>query len=249
MSDGLKTVSDVAFGLIEDRSKEATQCSNCGKPLDTNSIRYINGTGFCCDECDKIYSNREQYGVGIHDALERYILPVYKNTDINILKNNLSKPELVDRILNWQMGSQGLAIIGDTGCGKTRILTALMKRLIKIDLVGVDKTLMVFYAGELERAIISSFSNKSKAYDDLMRQLENCSLLIIDDFGKEKFTERYEVSIFQIFEKRTANLRPTIFTTNFRGVDLRARFSDQNNYEPFSRRLNEFCDRILLSKK
>lgn len=249
MSGDIKTIVDVSFGDIPDRSSEATHCCNCGKALDDKSIRYINGTGFCCQECDKIYSNREQCGVGIHDALERYILPAYKNTDVNMIKSNLVKPELADKILNWQMGSRGLAIIGDTGCGKTRLLTVLMKRLINIDLVGVEKTLMVFYAGELERAIMGSFSNKSKAYDDLMRQLENCSLLIIDDFGKEKFTERYEVSIFQIFEKRTANLRPTIFTTNFRGVDLRARFSDQNNYDPFSRRLNEFFDRILLSKK
>ena len=224
-------------------------CANCGKELTSDSIRYFNGDGFCCKNCDIAFSNKITYGVQIQDVIESNIPPIYRNTDEARLRENLVNPDVLDKVLSWRMGSQGMAIIGRTGCGKTRAIALLLKRLISVDLVGVSTSLMVYYAGELERAIMGSFSNKAKSYDDLMRKLETCGLLVIDDFGKEKFTERYEVSVFQIFEKRAANLKPTIFTTNYKGETLKARFSDQNNYEPFSRRLNEFCDRVVFTRK
>lgn len=234
------------FEQIEDQIKA---CSNCGRPLGLNAIKYVNGMGFCDKACEKAYLNKETYGVQIHDVVEASIPPIYRNTDEARLRQNLVNPDVLDKVLSWEMGAKGMAIIGRTGCGKTRAIALLLKRLISVDLVGVNTSLMVYYAGELERAIMGSFANKAKSYDDLMRKLETCGLLVIDDFGKEKFTERYEVSVFQIFEKRAANLRPTIFTTNYKGETLKARFSDQNNYEPFSRRLNEFCDRVVFTRK
>lgn len=248
--DNLKTLKDCNLSFdIEDHSDEATICKYCGKPLGENAIRYTNGEGFCNKDCEQIYDNRCQYGTQIADAISNNIPKLYLDTDINRLKSCVLNSDAMDKILNWKMGRKGLAIIGKTGCGKTRILAMLLKRLISVDLVGIRCSLMVYYAGELERAIMGSFANKAKSYDELMHNLETCGLLVIDDFGKEKFTERYEVSVFQIFEKRAANLKPTIFTTNYKGETLKARFSDQNNYEPFSRRLNEFFDRVVFTRK
>lgn len=232
-------------------ANQPIKCTHCGKIISSSpaAIIYQNGTAFCNKKCEEDYERRIKYGNQIYDAVRDYIPLGYLKTDINRLKSETRHPERIDFIVNWKFGQKGLAIIGDTGCGKTRALSLLLRRLIERDLFGVEYTLKVFYAGELERAIISSFANKAKSYEDLMRSLETCKLLVIDDFGKERFTERYEVSIFQIFEKRTANLRPTIITTNYKGADLRARFTDQKNYEPFSRRLNEFFYRLVLSKK
>ena len=243
-------LSDVALGFgIEDHSADAKVCMECGKPLGENAIRYVNGEGFCNTECERIYDNRCQYGIQIQEAILENIPKLYLHTDVSKLKDGVVNPSCIDKVLEWKMGTKGMAIIGDTGCGKTRALTMLLKRLISVDLVGITCSLMSFYAGELERAIMGSFAQKTKVYDDYMRKLENCGLLVIDDFGKEKFTERYEISVFQIFEKRAANLRPTIFTTNYKGKELKERFSDQNNYEPFSRRLNEFCERVVFTRK
>ena len=246
--DGLNNIGNVGNSHTADKP---IKCTHCGKIISKNpdALIYPNGTAFCNKECEEDYERHIKYGNQIYDAVRDYIPLGYLKTDINRLKSETKYPNRIDSIVNWKFGQKGLAIIGDTGCGKTRALSLLLRRLIEKDLFGVEYTLKVFYAGELERAIMSSFANKAKSYEDLMRSLETCKLLVIDDFGKERLTERYEVSIFQIFEKRTANLRPTIITTNYKGADLRARFSDQNNYDPFSRRLNEFCDRIVLSKK
>ena len=247
-SDQIKRFSSLPDIFFEDKSEQATNCQNCGKTLDSNAIRFINGTGFCCPTCQLEYENKERYGLEIQKALDKYILPLYRDTNVDIIRNRLKFPNNLDRILNWKPSPKGLAIIGNTGAGKTRALTLLLKRLISSNLIGIESSLFVFYAGELERAILSSFK-KASEYDSFMTQLENCGLLVVDDLGKERFTERYEISIFQIFEKRFANLKPIIFTTNYRGEEFKARFSDSANYEPFSRRVNEFMDRINLSTK
>lgn len=243
-----KRLCDLPEIQFIDKSNEATICENCHKPLTENSIRYVNGTGFCSKDCEEIYFNRTKYSVEIEDTIHNCIPLLYRNSDPDLIRNLLKFPKNLDRVLDWSLGQKGMAIIGNTGAGKTRALTLLIKKLVKKDLVGITTSLMVFYAGELERAIMSSFK-KATEYDSFMRKLENCGLLIIDDFGKEKFTERYEVSVFQIFEKRFANLKPIIFTTNYRGEEFKARFSDMANYEPFSRRVNEFMERINFSKK
>lgn len=242
-------LSDERGFVLEDRIADAKVCSQCGKQLGEHAIRYINGDSFCCESCEKIFYNKQTYRFEISDVIKKNILPIYRNTTEAELRANLVNPAVLDKVLSWKMGAQGLALIGRTGCGKTRSLALLLKRLISVDLVGIESSLMVYYAGELERAIMESFGNKAKSYAELMRRLETCGLLVIDDFGKEKFTERYEVSVFQIFEKRTANQLPIIFTTNYKGKSLKARFSDQNNYEPFSRRLNEFFDRVVFTRK
>ena len=240
---------DVSF---EDKSQEATHCFNCGKALGSNAIRYINGEGYCSGECAKIYNNKSLYGGKIREVLDLNTKPLYRNTDIDVLKGNLAHPERIDQVLNWQYNAKspnGLIIYGESGVGKTRTLTTLLKKLIVRDLIGVANTsLKVFYAGELERYIMQSFT-KCDNYDKAISMLSNVGLLVIDDFGKEKFTERFEVAVFSIFENRISNLKPTIFTTNFVGEAFQKRFTSTEQFFPFYRRIKEFNNAIYFKRK
>lgn len=233
---------------METTTNKKLTCDYCGKPLGEHAIHYVNGMAFCGNECEALYGEYSLHKGRISEVFYEKTLPLYRSNDIERIKSQLAKPERADIILNWKMGQRGLAIMGSTGCGKTRLMTELLKRLIKQDLVGIKCSLEVFYAGELEREILSSFK-VSAQYSQLMYKLENCGLLVIDDFGKERFTERFELSVFQIFEKRMARQKPIIFTTNYKGEEFRARFSDAQNYEPLSRRINENFDRVILTKK
>lgn len=237
---------------LQDRSQEATHCAYCGKQLNENSIRYINGEGFCDSVCEKVANNFNRYGTKIKEVLEQSTKPLYRNTSVEMLKGNLAHPERIDQVLNWQYDAKspnGLIIFGESGAGKTRALTLLLKKLITQDLVGVSEhSLKVFYAGELERAIMSSFGD-IRNYDKLIANLSNVGLLVIDDFGKEKFTERFEVAIFAIFENRISNLKPTIFTTNFVGESFQKRFTDKEQFQPFYRRIKEFNNAIYFKRK
>jgi|GEM_PF-4905091 len=227
-------------------SEDATHCSECGKELSSNAVQYVNGLGFCDDSCERVYNHRIDCADGIAAAKEKYLRPLYIDTDIARLGLPKDKSS---KVLSWQSfprSPRGMIIHGATGAGKTRLLTLLLKRLIERNLYGVsEESLEVFYAGELECAIMQSFK-KPYEYAGLIDLLSRVKLLVIDDFGKEKFTERYEVSVFNIFERRAAGLRPTIITTNCVGNTLKARFSDMDNFVPFYRRLLEFNETIYL---
>lgn len=124
-----------------------------------------------------------------------------------------------------------------------------MKRLISEKLYGIERSLKVFYAGELERAILSAFGGNKTSYSTLIEQICAVKLLVIDDFGKERFTERFEISVFNIFEYRISRCLPTIITTNYVGETLKSRFCDMDNFAPFYRRLIEFNEAVCLSPR
>lgn len=68
-------------------------------------------------------------------------------------------------------------------------------------------------------------------------------ILFFDDFGKLKMTERAEVELFGLIERRCANELPIIVTTNDTGDTLASRMSD-NRGPAMIRRLREFCEPV-----
>ncbi|MFI3236392.1 MAG: hypothetical protein R3Y47_00010 [Lachnospiraceae bacterium] len=228
------------FPEIPSSYTKATFCNACGKALNgTDDLHFFkNGedVGFCNNECFESVLYAEE----ISKVMKENLKPLYIRTDKSKLPIHKSK---VDAILNWRPemhNPNGLIIHGSTGKGKTRALTLLLQELIKKRLYGVKKSFKVFYSGELEREIMSQFGHNTKGYHALIDKLTKIELLVIDDFGKERFTERYEISIFNIFENRIANCLPTIMTTNYAGDSLKSLFTDLNSFEPFYRRLKEF---------
>jgi DNA replication protein DnaC len=67
-----------------------------------------------------------------------------------------------------------------------------------------------------------------------------CSLLVIDDLGKERLTQRMESDLFAIIDERTSNKRSTIITTNYNGSGLSDRFSNGETGSAIIRRLKDY---------
>ena len=240
-------------------AKEATHCVECGKPLGPNAIHYMNGLGCCNTECEDRYVNKSKMGNEIAVAMARLTRPLYLDTDISKLPTDVyytNKDPLfpvkgvIKKITEWNPSSnRGMVIHGSTGSGKTRLITLLIKNLVELYGMVGKSHLQVFYAGELKQELSKYFGSSrsmSKA-DEFINLLVGCRVLIIDDFGKEKFTEYYETSVFNIIERRISMLKPTIITTNYVGNNLKERFSDPETFKPFYRRLVEFNDTIGLS--
>jgi len=222
---------------------KATHCLLCGKPLTDNSVFYINGEGFCNATCQKeyetVYLNKDK----IQEVLYNTIPPLYRNTDIEKLPN----PTKIKEILKWEMKPCGLFLWGDSGAGKTRTALELVKMLVKRHLFGLeDRTLKVFLSGSLRSEFEQSYANhKSQKFLD---DVKNASLLMIDDFGKDKFTEAYESMIFNVIDYRVSYGLPTIITTNFVKDELKRKFTCEENYNPFTRRIAEFFKMYKLTK-
>ena len=68
-------------------------------------------------------------------------------------------------------------------------------------------------------------------------------ILFFDDLGKLKMTERAEVELFGVIERRVANMLPVIVTMNANAEQFSVQMTD-NRGPALIRRLREFCEPI-----
>ncbi len=148
-----------------------------------------------------------------------------------------------DDIVTAPMIDQGILIHGRTGSGKSRTLWQLAKRLITHD----QRSVQILEDRAFGRLIERSFAGSNNAeHDKLIRQFQNCSVLMIDDIGKAKMTERVESDLFDIIDHRYADGKPMCFTTQFTGDPLISRFGCKETGEAIVRRIKEVTKMIYF---
>ena len=79
---------------------------------------------------------------------------------------------------------------------------------------------------KLETMIESGF--KEQKHGSAIDYLISCPLLILDDFGKERLTQRMASDLFAIVDERSTARRATIISTNFNGSTLLDRFDNRD---------------------
>ena len=221
-------------------------CKHCGKAFEGEAVHFgavlFCPPEYCSKDCgDAAYSAFlvDRHAAERNRTLELCIPPIYRATDPKRLPCN---PRELARLLAWRpINGRGLIVPGTTGRGKTRAVCLWLKDRILRD--GWTPTCC--WAGEVERAITGLFDSRG-GYDKLFASMAKCSLLFWDDFGKDRFSDRYESFVFQVLDYRITHMLPTVLTTNATGASLAARFSDAEKAAPFIRRLGEFFDAVEL---
>ena len=145
-----------------------------------------------------------------------------------------------EKIMAWQNGAKGLLIHGVTGHCKTRMAWCLLKRL---HFEGAR--IMAFDATSFKHECGSKFYEDPRVGAAWIDSLAKSDVLFFDDLGKMKLTETVESELFGLFDARFSAMKPVIVTTNFVGVKLNERMTDDRG-EPFIRRLREFCESIAV---
>ena len=216
-------------------------CEQCGEPFDA---MVLFGTPFpFCDDCNSQRLKRweekqiEEKRKSAKIAFERICPLIYRETRTDHPEFPRRKDEQAQQ---WQPGPKGLVLFGPTRKGKSRVLWRLIQRLMTEDLLEV----LTFRAGQLEGALFEAY--RTRNLGDFQERFQSAPVVSIDDFGKEKFTDRFQAFIFQAFNDRFEARKPILLTTNFEGDDLHRRFEDQTQGEPFVARLREFCDAIYF---
>ena len=134
---------------------------------------------------------------------------------------------------------RGLALIHpQTGAGKTRSAYEAVRRA---HLAGLG--CYSISASRFAWAATSQFGDGDRALKarNILESARSASVLLLDDIGKERMTERPEAELFSVLDDRTNRQKPTIWTANHSPKELLATFSAERG--PYIvRRLEEFAE-------
>lgn len=144
---------------------------------------------------------------------------------------------IINKVMAWKHGPEGLFITGPARLGKTRLFYLLLEKLFVEDgLTNMEFTSASRFALECNQR----FGDHTGA--EWMDRLHTCSLFAIDDLGKGRLTDRVENELFGILDYRSSWNLPVIATSN---TLSKASFSHDLS-EPILGRLREFNQVIVI---
>lgn len=132
----------------------------------------------------------------------------------------------------------GMMLFGTPGGGKSHLAAAITHELL------ARKKSVVFQAvPELLERIRSTFNKNSRESEQqIMKALQQCDLLVLDDIGSERVTGWVYEIFFRIVDGRYRNEKPIIYTSNLTPKELEKRFSE---FEDGDKIVDEQTPRIL----
>lgn len=148
-----------------------------------------------------------------------------------------ARSPLYDKAESWEPKDYkcGLILHGETGGGKSRAAWLVFNKLWMRHYP--DRSLFL-QMRKFEGLIEKGFDDRE--HGKVLDILISCPVLVLDDFGKERLTQRLESDIFAVLDERTSNLRTTIITTNYTGDRLVDRFSNKETGVALVRRLRDY---------
>ena len=125
---------------------------------------------------------------------------------------------------------EGLYIWSEsTGNGKTSWACKIMSyffRKIAFNTGLENEGLYIFLPTFLED-LRDNYDNKDPEFDEILRMIKTCRLLIIDDIGAERVTDWVRERMVSIINTRVSNNLTTIYTSNLSPEELRSELGDR----------------------
>ena len=252
--------------LTKNSMPDMPKCEICGRNLiesfiETYNGKQINTWGYDCNCIEKRNKKEEFKKQGeflikrIHETKENADIGkrFYNKTFSNFKKELSIKAynECLAYVRNLEENlkqGKGLFITGNVGAGKTHLIAAMIDYIARMTKRRKKRVLIIFTTSvDMLAEIKYSFDRKIKdneTTEELMNNLENCSLLIIDDLGSEKTTDWANELFYKIIDYRYSNLKPVIITTNLTDQELKEKISER-----LVSRIHEMCKGIKLTGK
>lgn len=194
---------------------KTANCITCSKPFDYEPIILYGREIFaplCCQSClgehqrTQARIEQQQRADNVTRGWERICPPIYRDTDTNRLT-----PVMRKYAETWT-SENGLAFVGSTGKCKTRVCYMILARY-HLD----GRNVFGITAAKLAELVQNKFAPDNEirgASIEKLRLIEKASLLLLDDVGQEKITDRTGSEFFSLIEQRTSWKRPTLWTSN-----------------------------------
>lgn len=212
-------------------------CTSCGSEFEATGFRFGSRTVTpdTCKPCLEraAAGRRRAEEQDRHEARWKGICPpLYRDTDLNQMPM-----ALVTAVEKWQYGPTGLGIIGDAGKCKTRAGFLILRKAFD-DNVTVNCVSGARFSKLTSEQFFDDDDTRETARRSLQR-LKEVGLVLFDDLGKGRLTDRVESELFDFLETRTSNCLPTIWTSNSTPDVISTMFS-QDRADAIMRRLIEF---------
>jgi DNA replication protein DnaC len=172
-------------------------------------------------------------------AWERICPAIYRNTDANRLSPTMRK-----YAETWTSeNGRGLAFVGATGKCKTRVCYMILARY------HFDGHRVFGITGaKFAELVQNKFSIDNEIRGESLaklRLIEKVPILLLDDVGQEKITERTGSEFFSLIEQRTSHERPTLWTSNLDAGTFKQALGAERG-QPTIRRLREFSEIVKV---
>jgi DNA replication protein DnaC len=197
----------------------------CGAPVDPDLIdlrtlfpALYRPLCSACYEADRVAAE-DQHHRQLQEAAHRHRLAELERLRID----ELLATDIGDRRFNaalwvsvagWTHTSgRWLVITGDAGRCKSRVVALLARRLILDHGLRVAWCRATAFQRVCEELWIKDKDIQKAAYAQL-REWEAAQILILDDLGKNTWSDLIETKLFDLIDARKTQLRPTIITAN-----------------------------------
>lgn len=200
-------------------------CDICGKTFQLEAFWAKTKGKNLCSECSARCKKKEEEArkYSIMTPEERFKALAPKRffegpTATNINRKGFPR-EAYEAVLAWKPGYEGLLIFGETGACKSRILFALLRRLIIQDRADVE----VLQGGDFRQRLIEAYRAERTEY--VLDRLKKSAILAWDDFGQDALGTGMETDLRSVIDYRYREVLPIIITTQFTTAALTQRLS------------------------
>ncbi|MBM0211854.1 DNA replication protein DnaC [Pseudomonas syringae pv. maculicola] len=126
---------------------------------------------------------------------------------------------------NYRVG-RCMMLLGQVGCGKTHLATAILQQCIRyFGTQGV--TGLYVTAGGIIRSVKETFGSQTKTESQIYADLIRPHLLVIDEVGLQNGTDFERQVLFEVINGRYEQLKPTIVVSNLSITDLKLSMGDR----------------------
>jgi len=209
--------------------KKPLKCLKCGKPYRDKSFRYLDGFKIIpIPDCH--CSKEKETKKAQEDKLKNTGIP--KSFQSGAMRDWVDMPgsesckkmiiNYYSEIENNLVSGKGLMIIGSTGVGKTKMVSALLKRIIK----NHNKTGLFVSVPTMELEL-SSKKEGSKEMRCYLKKMTDVDVLVLDDIVNDENSSWCNKFISMIVWSREEDKKVTFFTSTKGVAILKNVFGDQ----------------------
>ncbi len=230
--------------------QEARRCLlvAAGYPCDYTDVKYdcniCEDSGYVdskmcrCMKSELIMAGYEASGISHllgKQTFENFSLDYYEGRAKEIMSNNLAYLDIYSKNFSTSsvQDSDGIAMFGGTGLGKTHLSSAVARRVIEKGYYVVYVSAVTLFEEYGKKTFSASRNGETSPDAD---RYTDCDLLIIDDLGTE-LKNQFTVSVLYNLLNTRMNLgKQTIISTNLSTDEFRTKYDDRI----FSRIFGEF---------